>query len=212
MKRDAIQLLSNTYANKSQKQMKLNHSSSNDLFSLLDDASTNKVGKLNNNNNNHSDNVPGSGYSNNNSHNNNINGPINMSSTDNSYIDFVKSLGWENNSGMSNFNNVPHLDIYFLNDKGEEKQQNNRGNFLEMDTTTKFFTPDMTYVNKVNDPKNGFLWKAKVYDDFVGKSYSQMRNLLGNINYLKQIPDLAEESESSSSFLEFSIKVSVIHL
>ena len=66
----------------------------------------------------------------------------------------------------------------------------------------------LKYINRINDPKNGYLWEAKSYDDFVGKSYSQMRNLLGNNNYLKNIPYTKEESDLSN-FLELEIKVHI---
>ncbi len=111
----------------------------------------------------------------------------------NSYIDFIKSLGWDNSSNVGNFNNIPHLDIYFLSNK-----ESSNGNFLEVETKSKLFTPDIEYVKRINNPNNGYLWKAKVYDDFIGKSYSQMRTLLGTNNYRKNI---------ANSFLELSIEV-----
>jgi hypothetical protein len=114
-------------------------------------------------------------------------------SESNSYIDFIKSLGWDSSSNIGNFNNIPHLDIYFLTNK-----ESSNGNFLEVETKSKLFTPDIQYVNRINDPNNGYLWKAKVYDDFIGKSYSQMRTLLGTNNYRKNIVN---------SFLELSIEV-----
>jgi C1A family cysteine protease len=133
-------------------------------------------------------------------------------SNSNSYIDFVKSLGWENSSG-TNFNNIPHLDIYFMNKVSDQDRDSNQhmGNFLEMEEKTKYFSPDYQYINKVNNPKNGYLWKAKVYDDFVGKSYDQMRNLLGNINFPKHlISNTIEDSDSqpNNSLLELEINIS----
>lgn len=200
--------------------------SGEDIFNLLDDASTNKEEvqiKLNHNNNKRqsikvkpkeqvkeSDN-----NSNSNTNISNTNTSSN-SSGENSYVDFIKSLGWDSNS--NNFNNIPHLDIYFLNNMGSD--ENNSGNFLEMDETTKYFTPDMKYIDKVNNPKNGYMWHAKVYDDFVGKSYNHMRNLLGNANFLKSsgyASDDEEQDEASSNitenkkssdFLEFEINLS----
>jgi hypothetical protein len=138
-------------------------------------------------------------FKNNNNPNKIENGPIKVQS-ENSYVDFVKTLGWDSDSG-SNLNNVPHLDIYFLNNMS----QNNQGNFLEVENKTKFFRPDYDYINRINNPKNGFLWKAKVYNDFVGKSYSQMRNLLGNVNYMKNLPNRSEAEPTD--FLELGIEV-----
>lgn len=129
------------------------------------------------------------------------NGPI--KSSEYSYMDFVKSLGWDTNSGSNA--NIPHLDIYFLDNQNEG--QNDQGNFLEVESSTKFFQPDYAYINRVNNPKNKFMWKAKVYDDFVGKSYSQMRNLLGNVNFLKSFSNKEEES-GESSYLELEINMS----
>jgi len=69
-------------------------------------------------------------------------------SSENSYIDFVKTLGW---AGSSNREvEIPHLDIYFMNDDN----QNNDSGFLEINTNLKYFQPDLDYVNKINDPKN----------------------------------------------------------
>jgi hypothetical protein len=136
------------------------------------------------------------------------------SDSSNSYIDFVKSLGWENSSG-TNFNNIPHLDIYFMNKLSDTDKEQHSGNFLEMEEKTKYFSPDYQYINKINDPKNGYLWKAKVYDDFVGKSYDQMRNLLGNTNFPKHLIGTANTNEDSysqstttNSLLELEIKIS----
>lgn len=120
---------------------------------------------------------------------------------DNSYVDFIKSLGWDGSIG-GNLNTIPHLDIYFLTNMADSKGSSG---FLEVGEETKF-TPDFNYINRINNPKNGYLWKAKAYDEFTGKSYSQMRNLLGNVNYLKNIPD-KNENFGFSDFLELEIKV-----
>ena len=184
-------------------------SNSNDIISLLNEVSsnsnTNQEENSQNNKNketeNHGDNLK-----------NRVkkpqNGPIKIQS-ENSYVDFIKSLGWDNsNSGSSNSNNIPHLDIYFMN-KISNTQDENRSNlqannFLAVEEKTKFFSPDWDYVNRVNDPSKGYLWKAKVYDDFVGKSYGQMRNLLGNTKFFKSN---SLENGEISNFLEMEIKV-----
>lgn len=124
---------------------------------------------------------------------------------ENSYVDFIKSIGWSGNGGGGNLNNIPHLDIYFLTE-GESKGSSG---FLELNLESKLFTNDKEYIKKINNPKNGYLWKAKAYDEFEGKSYAQMRNLLGNINYLKNIPD-KEESGRFFDFLELEVKVRLI--
>jgi hypothetical protein len=62
----------------------------------------------------------------------------------------------------------------------------------------------MEYINKVNNPDNGYMWTARVYDDFVGKSYDQMRKLLGGNNFMK---GFESEESNNPSFLEMSIKV-----
>ena len=135
--------------------------------------------------------------------------------TENSYIDFVKSLGWDNQANASNQNNIPHLDIYFMNKMSEGNSQNgsqvnNQGNFLEMEEQLKLktFKPDLQYIKRINDPKNGYLWKAKVYDDFVGKSYDQMRNLLGNMNFMKNTNNEDILGGVDSNFLELEVDVS----
>jgi len=121
---------------------------------------------------------------------------------DNSYVSFVKSLGWDGKSEQK-MNDIPHLDIYFLTNLADSKKSSE---FLEVAEETKLFTPDFNYINRINDPKNGYLWEAKSYDDFVGKSYSQMRNLLGSNKYFKNNPNKQDESDSSN-FLELEIKV-----
>ena len=127
--------------------------------------------------------------------------------SDNSYVDFIKSLGWGNSSASGGTANIPHLDIYFMNNMSKEESDAAQGNFLEMDEKTKMFTPDLEYIKKINDPSNGYLWKAKVYDEFVGKSYFQMRTLLGNSNSFKAIPNRKSHEEENSNFLEFEVKV-----
>ena len=148
--------------------------------------------------------------------------------SDNPYVDFVKSLK-SDNSKTSKLNDIPHLDIYFISKDNDNEENDKEGNFLEVNSSTKLFQPDFNYVNKVNNPKNGYLWTAKIHDDFTGKSYSQMRNLLGNVNFLKssifedvdnknyqsnekikQKSSTKTESENlfeSSSFLEIETKL-----
>jgi hypothetical protein len=96
------------------------------------------------------------------------NGPINS----NLYDDFFHKF-------ISSEKEIPHLDIYYLNKMADNKKSSNE-NFLELDLKTKYFEPDLNYVNKINNPVNEYPWKAKVYTDFIGKTYSEMRNLLGN--------------------------------
>jgi hypothetical protein len=112
------------------------------------------------------------------------------------FVDFVKSLGWGSNHTTENYLNIPHLDIYCAN-QGKDAQQN----FLEVDAKT--FTPDMNFVERINNPNNNYKWTAKVYDDFIGKSYSQMRHLLGNKNTFKNI------FTQDTSFLELSVDISL---
>jgi cathepsin C len=186
------------------------NSNPGDIFSLMNELSDNNNSNTSNNYSNNSNNIGPSSH-----HQEealtrkmaapvpiiNHNGPLNLKS-ENSYIDFVKSLGWDNPSG-SNLNNIPHLDIYFMNKMSEKPTQ---GNFLAMEEKTKLFTPDLNYINRVNDPKNGYLWKAKVYDDFVGKSYQQMRHLLGNGNFMKAL-NQEESLTNVSHFLELEVEV-----
>jgi len=187
-------------------------SNSNDIISLL-----NEVGSNSNSNSNEEENLQNKTTSKKQNVNHHLinknkvkkpqNGPLKIQS-DNSYVDFIKSLGWDNSSsGSSNSNNIPHLDIYFMNkmsNSQDESINNPQGNnFLAVEEKTKFFSPDWNYVNKVNDPSNGYLWKAKVYDDFVGKSYGQMRNLLGNTKFFKS----SSKNGEVSDFLEMEIKV-----
>lgn len=146
---------------KANKENKHNHINNN-----LEESETNKI--------NNNDDV--SNTSTNSSPNNNTKEKIY------SYVDFLKSLRIENSK--SKYNNIPHLDIYFMNDEADNGKNSN-GNFLEVNSSTKLFQPDYDYVNKINDPKNKYLWTAKVHDDFVGKSYTQMRTLLGNTNFHK---------------------------
>jgi hypothetical protein len=117
-----------------------------------------------------------------------------------SYEDFIHSLnGNEKKNGKignvkDGFNDIPHLDILFDENQEEDNNSNNNknikknedNNFLEMKTVTKLFQPDLDYIKKINNPHNKYLWTAKIHDDFIGKSYSQMRNLLGRKNYLKK--------------------------
>lgn len=114
-----------------------------------------------------------------------------------SYIDFLKSL--RNESSKAKYNNIPHLDIYFLNDSDSESNEKKGSGFLEVTSSTKLFEPDYNYVDKVNNPKNNYLWKAKIPDDFIGKSYSQMRNLLGNLNFIKSSFFDGEQDEKNTN-------------
>jgi C1A family cysteine protease len=125
---------------------------------------------------------------------------INSSSdtSPNSYVDFIKSLNWDNS------NDIPHLDIYLMSNI--EDQQNEGRNFLEMETKNKLFSPDFSYVNKINNPDNGYLWKAQVYDEFVGKSKLAMRKLLGGNRHGIHKKDNSENN--SNQFLELNIAVS----
>jgi hypothetical protein len=135
-----------------------------------------------------------------NDYNPNFNVPEQTVTPSNSFVDFVKSLGWGSNSSSAstgNYLNIPHLDIYFDNNNTRDPQQN----FLEVEAKT--FSPDLDFVERVNDPTNGYKWTAKVYDDFIGKSYSQMRHLLGNKNPHKSA------SAPDPSFLELSVDVSL---
>lgn len=89
---------------------------------------------------------------------------------------------------------IPHMDIY--------------GNtFLEMeaDLNLKLFEPDYSFVEKINNDKNS-LWTAKVHEDFVGRTYSYMRKILGisNLNNSKGV-----SSSPLSVFLESEIKSSL---
>ncbi len=143
------------------------------------------------------------------------NGPVNTSASDNSYMDFVRSLGWGNSSSnddnnANNNNSIPNLDIYFMDQASNDS--NPSSNFLEVESNLGLkFQPDFDYVSRVNDPKNGYKWTAKVYDDFVGKTYSQMRSLLGNVNFLKTDPfeeSSNKEAEQGTDFLELGVDVS----
>jgi len=125
-----------------------------------------------------------------------------------SYVDFLKSLRSE--SSKSKYNNIPHLDIYFLNNDSENDGNNERNNnFLEVNASTKLFQPDYDYVNRINDPKNKYHWTAKIHEDFIGKSYSQMRNLLGNVNFMKS-PFFENETENIKGNSGFNISVNNI--
>jgi hypothetical protein len=168
----------------------------------------NEINKAKSNENNDINN--GSDSDNNEQKNNNMNNF--------SYVDFLKSL--RNESSKAKYNNIPHLDIYFLNNDSDNDSDEKNGNFLEVNASTKLFQPDIDYVNKVNDPKNNYLWTAKVHDDFTGKSYSQMRNLLGNVNFFKSsffdgeadnTNSNAENSSHNNSLLE-NEHINKIHL
>jgi hypothetical protein len=125
-------------------------------------------------------------------------------SSDLSYVDFVKNLGWASNSNKSE-NEIPHLDIYFMNDDSEKSDSG----FLELNTNLKYFHPDLQYVNKINDPKSKHTWTAKVYDEFTGKTYSEMRTLLGNFNFIKNFNNDFSTEKGKESFLEFKVSTKV---
>jgi C1A family cysteine protease len=89
---------------------------------------------------------------------------------------------------------IPHMDIY--------------GNtFLEMESNLnlKLFEPDYDFVDKINNNKNS-LWTAKVHEEFIGRTYSYMRKILGisNINSNKE-----SSASQLSMFLESEIKSSL---
>jgi hypothetical protein len=117
-----------------------------------------------------------------------------------SYVDFVKNLGWASGSNKSDME-IPHLDIYFMNDDNEKADSG----FLELNTNLKYFQPDLGYVNKINDPKNRHTWTARVYDEFTGKSYSEMRTLLGNFNFIKTFNNDFPAEKGKESFLEIKV-------
>jgi len=125
------------------------------------------------------------------------------SSSELSYVDFVKNLGWNSGSNKSE-NEIPHLDIYFMNEESEKAESG----FLEINTNLKYFHPDLEYVNKINNPNNKHTWTAKVYDEFTGKTYSEMRTLLGNFNFIKNFNNDFSMEKGKESFLEikFSTK------
>ena len=133
---------------------------------------------------------------------------LNSGSTPN-YVDFLKSL--MNNNNDDSMSSVPHLDIYFLNNNQEEESSSN---FLEenisisLKSKEKVFQPDMSYVNKVNDPKNNYKWEATVYPEFIGKSYTSMRSLLGNVNSLKSMIQDVPEPESPQ-FIELDMDMNL---
>lgn len=132
--------------------------------------------------------------SNSNSINNNSENFIN-------YVDFLKTLvsSAAKEDYSNNSINIPHLDIYFLN--GDEESNYSTSNFLEHEVSVnKVFVPDYDYVNKINSSSK-YLWKAAVYDEFVGKSYKSMRSLLGNLNFNKNFYD-PDSSKTNNSFIE----------
>ena len=123
------------------------------------------------------------------------NGPI---SSSNSYDDFFHRF-------ISAENEIPHLDIYYLNKLAENKKPEN---FLELDLKTKYFEPDLNYVDKINNPVNEYPWKAKIYKDFIGKTYSEMRNLLGNSNSDK-VFNINKSSFLSVSEVCFNLNIGI---
>lgn len=135
--------------------------------------------------------------------NNENNGTLN-------YVEFLKNL--INSSitpeeeGYSS--SIPHLDIYFLNNLNSYTESN----FLEETISTKLsdkvFNPDINYVNKINDPKNNYKWKATVYSEFIGKSYSSMRNLLGNANFMKNLIQ-TNENKLNPQFIELDVNTNM---
>lgn len=109
---------------------------------------------------------------------------------------------------LDNYENVPHLDIYFLNDNTKEENDNgiehHKSSFVGL--KSQLFQPDYGYVQKINSDSKS-TWKAKVYEDFKGKTYGEMRNLLGNSHSLPIMIE-SQSPQSSSSFLELSIEIS----
>lgn len=120
------------------------------------------------------------------------------------YVDFIKSLSKDS----GNYNNIPHLDIYFMDTMKSEEKEGGTGSFLEESIGAKYFQPDLRFIQRVNDPINKYKWKAKAYDEFNGKSYLHMRNLLGNVNYMKGLQNQIRENKLADSFLELEIKMS----
>lgn len=112
---------------------------------------------------------------------------------------------------------IPHLDIYFLNDNGGSQTNSNHNfnqniSFLESSLSTTLesmkFSPDLNYISRINNNESKYKWKATVYKDFVGKSYSSMRSLLGNTNSLKSLlsessGDLLSDDSNSNSKTQF---------
>ena len=100
---------------------------------------------------------------------------------------------------------IPHLDIYYLNQKLKNKK---RFGFIEMSTSTNendVFVPDLEYVKRINNPKSNSLWKAAVYEEFIGKSYEEMRLLLGGRRSAKNFS--FNRLNKDESFLELGEKV-----
>ena len=118
------------------------------------------------------------------------------------YEEFLKGINTEN------YENVPHLDIYFLNDNTKENKDNDKehGTSSFLGLKSKLFQPDYGYVNKINNDVHS-TWKAKVYNNFIGKTYSEMRYLLGNSNSLPMMVQSSPQP-SFSSFLELSMEIS----
>ena len=114
------------------------------------------------------------------------------------FEEFLKGINTEN------YENVPHLDIYFLNDNTKENKDNDKEHATSriLGQKSTLFHPDYGYVNKINNDVHS-TWKAKVYNNFIGKTYSEMRYLLGNSNSLPMMVQSSPQP-SFSSFLELS--------
>jgi C1A family cysteine protease len=131
------------------------------------------------------------------------------------YVDFLKSLIKNTNEGeQDGMSSVPHLDIYFMNSAKEDTEYQ-ESNFLEAEISSvlkeKTFSPDMEYVKKINNPKNNFKWEATIYPAFVGKSYSSMRSLLGNVNSMKNLINTKVEEPTKwqgNQFIELDVSMS----
>jgi len=201
-----------TLKNDFMKTSKMNRNSHNNINTISQSEKNKNTNKKNNNYLNKSNNskklelnnAKGNENSDEDNRDNNEQANSNNSITSFSYVDFLKSLRTE--SSKAKYSNIPHLDIYFLNNDSDNDSSDKNGGFLEVNSSTKLFQPDYNYVNKVNDPKNNYLWTAKIHDDFIGKSYSQMRNLLGNVNFIKSsfFDGEAEDNEKSHNANNFS--------
>lgn len=127
------------------------------------------------------------------------------------YTDFLKNLLQASGEEDDSMSNIPHLDIYFMNDIKDDQTQFNQSNFLEESASVilkeKVFEPDSEYVNKINNPESDYLWEATIYPQFVGKSYSSMRSLLGNTSKLKLATSAPPPEEVANQFIELEVDV-----
>lgn len=126
--------------------------------------------------------------------------------------------------------NIPHLDIYFMNnddnsinstiDNNDNDSLNNKksSNFLENSISVSFlnnntkkkqidvlkdrlFKPDYKYVETVNSSPN-YKWKATIYPEFIGKSFSAMRSLLGSTLTSKNKKTSKSNNKLSSKLID----------